>query len=93
MFFVYFTAPCRVNKTKNVIEVYQNGTKLDLKCEKGFRLIGMINGVMPVCFNGTWKFDGKEFYPRCEAEGTIKKVENNFWENQIPMVNKKTSIS
>ena len=83
VFFVYFTAPCRVNITKNLIEVYRNGTKPDLECEKGFRLIGMINGDRPVCFNGTWKFDGKKFYLRCIAEAEINKVDNNFWDESI----------
>ena len=83
VFLVYFTAPCRVNKTKNLIsgKVYRNGTKaVDLRCEKGFQLIGVINRDWPVCFNGTWKIDGTKF-PYCEAvTRKIQKVEYTFWD-------------
>lgn len=91
VFLVYCAAPCRVNATDNLIskEVYLNGTKADLKCKDGFLLIGMINGDRPVCFNGTWKFDGKEFSPSCETEEERKKVDNNFWDKLYKM----TSIS
>ena len=81
VFLVYFTAPCRVNKTKNLIseDVYESGTKAaDLKCEEGFRLTGMINSDRPVCFNGTWKFGGLKF-PYCEAEEKTRKVTDSFW--------------
>ena len=79
-FFVYFTAPCRVNITKNLIKVYQNGTKPGSDCKEGFGLIGIINSDWPVCFNGTWKFDGKEFYPRCESNRIIEMFDNNYWD-------------
>lgn len=81
VFLVYFTAPCRVNKTKNLIsrKVYRSGTKAaDLKCKEGFQLFGTINGARPICFNGTWMFDGKKF-PYCDTEVKANRVVDSFW--------------
>ena len=77
---VYFSAPCYVNASDNLIskEIRLHGQKANLECKKGFTLSGIIRGEMPVCFNGTWKFEYARF-PYCKSDDKIAKTRESWW--------------
>ena len=58
--------------------MFRHGTKADLKCGERFKLAGGINGDLPDCFNGTWKFRGKTF-PYCIDILQAENEEEDFW--------------
>ena len=79
---VYFSAPCYANASDKLIskKIYPHGTEADLKCEDGYAVSGIINGKMPVCFNGTWKPEYARF-PYCAENGKIAKTIKKFYDN------------
>jgi hypothetical protein len=76
-----FSAPCYANASDKLIskpKIYPHGTEADLKCEDGYSVTGIINGKMPVCFNGTWKPEYARF-PYCGENDKIKETIKNFF--------------
>ena len=70
-----FLAPCHVIASDNLISdrVYKSGTRADLKCKKGFTLVGMIDGEVPSCLNGTWMIRQGTKFPYCANKADVIK--------------------